>query len=246
MTTPDPVVIPAQAGIQSAQTPSAPPSQFVQYLFLSIDRQWRRLDEDVRKRGQDEFAAVIRAAAPGVSTFSYTTLGLKAGAELMLWWMTDTPEHMQSTLSALLRTGLGRYCDVAYSLWGFTRPSIYTKRHTAQEQALGAETRMRYLVVYPFVKTMDWYLMSREARQGMMNEHIRVGHEFDDVRQVLLYSTGLDDQEFIVAYETESLERHQDLVIALRATEARRYTLRDTPIFTAVHRSLDDALALVG
>ena len=237
MTTPDTAAV---------RTSSVPPSQFVQYLFLNIDRQWRLLDDDVRMRGQQEFAAVVRAAAPGVTTFAYTTLGLKVGAQLMLWWKTDTPDQMQSTLGPLLRTGLGRYCDVAYSLWGYTRPSIYTKRHTAQEQALGEEARLRYLVVYPFVKTMDWYLMSREARQGMMNEHIRVGHEFDDVRQVLLYTTGLDDQEFIVAYETEKLERHQDLVIALRATEARRYTLRDTPIFTAIHRSLDDALALVG
>jgi chlorite dismutase len=152
---------------------------------------------------------------------------------------------MQATLSALLRTGLGRYCDVAYSLWGLTRPSIYTKRRTTQEQALGEEQRMRYLIVYPFVKPIEWYLMSRDARQGMMNEHMRIGHEFEDVRQVLLYTTGLDDQEFIVAYETDTLERHQDLVIALRSTEARRYTLRDTPIFTAVHRSLDDALSLV-
>jgi chlorite dismutase len=88
--------------------------------------------------------------------------------------------------------------------------------------------------------------MSREARQGMMNEHMRIGHEYEDVRQVLLYSTGLDDQEFIVAYETEDLPRFQSLVIDLRSTEARRYTLRDTPIFTAIHRPLREALSLIG
>jgi chlorite dismutase len=220
-------------------------SQFVQYLFLKVDPVWRRLDEGERNRGREEFARVIRDAAPGLTTFAYSTLGLKVGAEIMLWWKTDAPETMQSALSALLRTGFGRYCDIAYSLWGLTRPSIYTKRRTAQEQALGEEQRMRYLVVYPFVKPVEWYLMSRDARQGMMNEHMRIGHEFEDVRQVLLYTTGLDDQEFIVAYETDRLERHQDLVIALRSTEARRYTLRDTPIFTAVHRPLDHALSLV-
>jgi chlorite dismutase len=222
-----------------------PPSQFVQYLFLKIDPQWRRLDDETRLSGRDEFAAVIRGAAPDVSTFAYSTLGLKRDTELMLWWKTDAPDRMQDTLAALLRTGLGRYCEVAHSLWGLTRPSIYTKRRTAQEQALDENVRLRYLIVYPFVKTIEWYLMSRDARQGMMNEHMRVGHEFDDVRQVLLYTTGLDDQEFIVAYETDALERHQDLVIALRSTEARRYTLRDTPIFTAVHRPLDDVLALL-
>jgi chlorite dismutase len=115
-----------------------------------------------------------------------------------------------------------------------------------QEHALDDPTRLRYLIVYPFVKTTEWYLMSRDARQGMMNEHMRIGHDFDDVRQVLLYATGLDDQEFIVAYETDKLERHQELVIALRSTEGRRYTLRDTPIFTAIHRPVEEALALVG
>jgi chlorite dismutase len=221
-------------------------SQFVQYLFLKVDPQWRRLDATMRASGRAEFANAVSAAAPGITTHAYSTLGLKAGAELMLWWKSGDAVRVQDTLAALLGTGLGRYCEIAHSLWGLTRPSIYTKRRTAQEQAVDETTRLRYLVVYPFTKTIEWYLMSRDARQGMMNEHMRIGHDFDDVRQVLLYTTGLDDQEFIVAYETDHLERHQDLVIALRATEARRYTLRDTPIFTAVHRPLGEALALLG
>jgi len=221
-------------------------SQFVQYLFLKVDPQWRRLDASSRASGRAEFADAIAAAEPGITTHAYSTLGLKVGAQLMLWWKSGDAVTVQDTLGTLLATGLGRYCEIAESLWGLTRPSIYTKRRTTQEQAIDETTRLRYLVVYPFSKTIEWYLMSRDARQGMMNEHMRIGHDFGDVRQVLLYTTGLDDQEFIVAYETDSLERHQDLVIALRSTEARRYTLRDTPIFTAVHRPLDEALALLG
>src|SRR5688500_5128660 len=221
-------------------------SQFVQYLFLKVDPQWRRLDAETRVRGRAEFSDAVAGASPAVTTYAYSTLGLRAGAELLLWWKSDGPSALQETLASVLCTGLGRYCEVAYTLWGLTRPSIYTKRRTTQEQAIDEPTRLRYLIVYPFVKTVDWYLMSRDARQGMMNEHMRVGHDFADVRQMLLYTTGLDDQEFIVAYEAERLERHQDLVIALRATEARRYTLRDTPIFTAVHRPLAEALALLG
>jgi chlorite dismutase len=164
----------------------------------------------------------------------------------MLWWKAASADAVQELTSQILQTGLGQYCEIAHSLWGFTRPSVYTKRRTVQEHALDDPTRLRYLIVYPFVKTTEWYLMSRDARQGMMNEHMRIGHDFDDVRQVLLYATGLDDQEFIVAYETDKLERHQELVIALRSTEGRRYTLRDTPIFTAIHRPVEEALALVG
>lgn len=221
-------------------------AQFVQYLFLKVDPQWRRVSATERAAGRAEFARAVSDARGDVTTYGYSTLGLKVGAEILLWWKAASPEATQQLISRVLQTGLGRYCEISHSLWGFTRPSLYTKKRSAQEHALDAPARLRYLIVYPFVKTVEWYLMSREARQGMMNEHMRIGHEFDDVRQVLLYATGLDDQEFIVAYETDRLDRHQDLVIALRATEARRYTLRDTPIFTAIHRPLEDALALVG
>lgn len=221
-------------------------SQFVQYLMLRVDPQWRRLDEGMRTAGREEFARTICGASATVETFAYSTLGLKAGTDVLLWWKAKTPDVVQDLTGAMLQTGLGRYCEIVHSLWGITRPSVYTKKRTIQEQAIDEATRLRYLVVYPFVKTADWYLMSREARQGMMNEHMRIGHDFEDVRQVLLYTTGLDDQEFIVAYETGRLERHHELVVALRSTEARRYTLRDTPIFTAIHRSLDDVLALAG
>ena len=141
---------------------------------------------------------------------------------------------------------MGAYLEPSYSLFGFTRPSTYTRRLNAQEQAVEDEERSPYLIVYPFSKTTEWYLIGKDARQGMMNEHIRIGHDYTDVRQVLLYSTGLDDQEFIVAYETDNLPRFQSLVIDLRSTEVRRYTLRDTPIFTAFHRPLREALALIG
>ncbi len=219
--------------------------QFVQYLFLQTDPQWRRLPEEVRARGRREFATVV-TGADGIRTDAYSTLGMKTDAELLLWRRAADPEPLQENLSALLQTGLGQYCRLSTVLFGLTRPSQYTRRRTTQEQALDEESRLRYLVVYPFAKTIEWYLMSREARQGMMNEHMRIGHEYAEVRQVLLYTTGLDDQEFIVAYETDDLARHQALVIALRDTEARRYTSRDTPIFTAIYRPLETALALLG
>ena len=230
----------------SVSEPAAPPPRFVQYLCFRTDPLWRRLPADEREAGRAGFAAALAEASPRVTTHAYSTLGLKTSAELLLWWHAETPEAVQETLSALLQSGLGRYCEVTHSLFGLTRPSVYTKQRTAQEQALDEPDRLRYLVVYPFSKTIEWYLMSREARQGLMNEHMKVGHAFSDVRQVLLYTTGLDDQEFIVAYETDRLERHQQLVIDLRSTEARRYTLRDTPILTAIHRPIADTLRLLG
>lgn len=219
--------------------------RFVQYLFFKLDPLWRRLSEDERTQGRREFAQAVEQAS-GVTTFSYSALGLKADSDLMLWRIADSLDELQEMLAQLLKTGLGRYLQVAYSLFGMTRPSTYTKRRTAQEQAVDEQERLRYLTVYPFSKTAEWHLLSKETRQGMMNEHMRVGHEYAKVRQVLLYTTGLDDQEFVVAYETDDLYSYQSLLIALRSTEARRYTLKDQPIFTCIHRPLAETLALLG
>jgi len=218
---------------------------FIQYAFFKADPAWRRLSEEERARGKREFAQVVEQWQ-GIRTFTYSTLGLKVDADLMLWRTADSPDSLQESLAALQRTRLGLYLHLTHSLWGMNRPSVYTRRRTAQEQAIDEEERLRYLTVYPFSKTNEWYLMSKEARQGMMNEHMRVGHEYAKVRQVLLYTTGLDDQEFVVAYETDDLHAYQGLLIALRSTEARRYTLKDQPIFTCIHRPLPEALELLG
>lgn len=228
---------------EQGTTEEAP--RFVQYIFFKLDPAWRRLSKDERTRGRCEFAQVVEQTA-GVKTFSYSTLGLKVDSDLMLWRIADSLDDLQEMLAQLLQTGLGRYLQVTYSLFGMTRPSTYTKRRTTQEQAVDEQERLRYLTVYPFSKTTEWYLMSKETRQGMMNEHMRVGHEYAKVRQVLLYATGLDDQEFVVAYETEDLYSYQGLLIALRSTEARRYTLKDQPIFTCIHRPLSETMALLG
>lgn len=130
------------------------------------------------------------------------------------------------------------------SLWGFTRPSQYSKARSKQEIDPFAETRKPYLIIYPFSKTTEWYLMSREARQGMMNEHIRIGKSYEDISQLLLYSFGLQNQEFVVVYETDDLARFSDLVNELRDTEARRFTLRDTPLHTAIYHPVEETLKL--
>lgn len=219
--------------------------RFIQYLAFDTDSAWRRLPDEERRRGRAEFAKELQGTDSHI-TFAYCTLGMKSDADLFLWRMSESPEQLQESLNCLLLTGLGRYLEITHSFIGLVRPSTYVRRQDSQEQAIHEKERQKYLIVYPFSKTTEWYLMSKEARQGMMNEHIRVGHEYPSVRQVLVYSTGLDDQEFIVSYETEDLAAFQQLVIALRDTEARRYTLRDTPIFTCVYRPLDQTLALLG
>jgi len=219
---------------------------FVQFTAFKVDPAWRRMAQAGRADGREIFAGVLDNYAPDIATWAYSGIGMKIGVDLLLWRRGIDPRGMQEMTARLLTSGMGSYCEITYQLFGYTRPSTYTRRPTSQEQAIDLDDRQTYLIVYPFSKTTEWYLTSRDARQGMMNEHMRVGHEYADIRQVLLYATGIDDQEFVVAYETEDLPRFSQLVTDLRATEARRYTLRDTPIITAIHRPLREALALIG
>ncbi|HET6781740.1 MAG TPA: chlorite dismutase family protein [bacterium] len=218
---------------------------FVQVLALRLDPAWRRLADEERERATAEFARVVESTRREVLMESYSLVGLRADVDLVFMRFASSLVQLEETASQVLGAGMGRWMTVARSFLGLTRPSRYVRKPGAQEQAIISGERGAYLVVYPFTKTHDWYRLSREARQGMMSEHIRVGHDFPQVRQLLAYSTGLDDHEFIVAYETDDLPAFQDLVIALRETEARRFTLNDQPILTGIHRPLQDALRLL-
>jgi chlorite dismutase len=110
----------------------------------------------------------------------------------------------------------------------------------------GTPDRARHLIVYPFTKSAAWYLTPRQERQAAMNEHMKVGHRYPTVRQALAYSFGLDDQDFVVSYETDDLGAFGDLVRDLRSTESRRETVSDTPILLGTRRSLHEIGELLG
>jgi len=217
---------------------------FVQFLFYRLEPAWRRLPEEERACRSTEFAEAVQGAE-AITTHAYNTTGMKAGTDLLLWRHGTNLAELQASASRLQQTTLGRYLDIAYSYLGLIRVSTYVRRQTPQEQAVLETERGTYLIIYPFTKTIDWYLLGKATRQGMMNEHIKVGHEYEHIKQVLVHSFGLDDQEFVVAYEAEDLMEFQSLVMELRSTDGRKYTLSDTPIFTCVHRPLRDALELL-
>lgn len=219
--------------------------RFVHAWLLRLDPAWRRRSAEERRADIDAFCAAAGRTDERLLQLSYSTIGLRAEGELLLWRMAESIEAVEQTAAELLSAGIGRWMTPALSMIGMTRPSQYTKRPTTQEQSLFTGERSKYLVVYPFVKSTEWYLTPAEERQEVMKGHMRVGHAYPQVRQLLAYSFGLDDQEFIVAYETDDLVAFQDLVRDLRATESRRSTVRDTPIVTGIHRPLGEILALL-
>ena len=220
--------------------------RFVHAWLLRLDPAWRRLAAEERRADADAFCAAATRTERRVMQHTYSTIGLRAEGELLLWRMADSIEAVEETAADLLAAGIGRWMTPAISMIGLTRPSQYVKRPTAQEQSLFSGERSRYLVVYPFSKSTEWYLSSAEERQAVMRGHMKIGHAYPQVRQLLAYSFGLDDQEFIVTYETDELVAFQDLVRELRSSESRRATVRDTPIITGIHRPLGEILEMFG
>jgi len=220
---------------------------YVHALALGLDPAWRRQSDadrhDDRCRFLDAYAA---SRGDGVRTFAYSSIGLEPGVDVVMWRLATSIDALESTAAALVRTGLGRWLSVRESLIGRIGASQYVRKPTEQEQSVFAGERSRYLVVYPFTKSADWYLLSKEARQGVMNEHMRVGHQYPMVRQALAYSFGLDGQDFVVAYETDDLAAFGDLVRDLRGTESRRSTVSDTPLLLGIHRPIEEILTLLG
>lgn len=219
-------------------------SHFGFYTFT--DTYWN-VSEDERATFREQWLAGLRQAAQTIDI--YQVFPARSDTDICVWSAVPIEEgcdtHGFFDRYARATNPHRRLIKPVSSLWGYTRPSQYT-RGAKSEQEIDpfATVRKPYLVGYPFVKTKEWYLMSREARQGMMNEHIKVGHQHPDIMQLLLYSFGVQDQEFVVVYETDDLTEFSTLVNELRSTEARRYTERDTPLFTAMHHSPEDTLAM--
>ena len=217
---------------------------FNHYALISFKDTYWSLSTNEREAFHGNWLRGLCAAAQKVDIFQAT----ESGIDLIVWSALPADEKLDAAVFfekfAVANSQYRQLIDIKDSLWGFTRPSQYSKARSKQEIDPFSEERKPYLIIYPFSKTTEWYLMSREARQGMMNEHIRIGKQYDDIRQLLLYSFGLQNQEFVVVYETDELARFSDLVNELRDTEGRRYTLRDTPLHTAIYHPAEETLAL--
>ncbi|MBW3622741.1 MAG: chlorite dismutase family protein [Armatimonadetes bacterium] len=238
------------AGAVHGQGRAPLPRQYVLFTFYKIDPAWRRLSAEEKQKGKDEFLSVLEDRMGGtVMTHTYSTVGLRANAELVLWRIASDLEPLQEMTARLLSTGLGAYLESTDSLLGQTKRSVYVDKLNPEHEESRIYVRpaqSKYIFIYPFVKTRAWYQMSKHARQGVMDEHIEVGNRYPSVKLNTIYSFGLDDQEFVVAFETDHPSDFLDLVMELRETEGSLFTERDTPIYTAILRSFNEAVEMLG
>ena len=231
--------------------PNSDGRQFVKYNFYKVDPLWRRLPQAERLETKGEFAAVLGEFSTEMMLRSYSLVGLRSDADFLLWQTADSLETLQEIATRLWSTGLGGYLSQPYSYLAMTHRSQYVgqHRHAGQEGTTSVKVRpgdAKYFVVYPFLKTRQWYRLPDDERQRMMQDHFKVGHKYPSVKINTTYSFGLDDQEFVVAFETDSPSDFLDLVMELRGVEGSMYTLRDTPIFTCIRRPIEETLDSLG
>jgi chlorite dismutase len=216
--------------------------QYVAYTFFRVDPAWRRLPISERQAHKDAFAEVVEDFAARFEHLrAYSTAGVRPDSDFFLWKICERYELLEELGTALNATPLAGWLETTYSYLATTKASRYTSARKARKITPHG---LPYLVVYPFVKVRPWYALAEADRQRAMDEHIRIGREeFPGIKNHTTYSFGIDDQEFMTAFECDEPADFMHLMLRLRDSEASAYTERDTPIFVGRFVPVREALA---
>jgi chlorite dismutase len=225
-------------------TPSG--RQMVHFCFYKLDPAFRRLGEQEKLAARQEFVTLAQQRHEGMICLTYSTVGLRGDTDLLLWRIAQSSDALQAQTAAFNKSRLGGYLNLSQSFLSMTKRSVYMDpqdpHHDPESRSRILPGKCKYLFVYPFVKTRAWYLLPLEERQKIMGEHIHMGKQYPSVKLNTTYSFGLDDQDFVVAFETDRPADFLDLVMELRETQSSKYTQRDTPVLTCVQMPMEEIL----
>jgi chlorite dismutase len=210
----------------------------IRYTMWSVFRLARPLPDGDRTAFADEVQALVDelAGKDVVVRGTYDVAGLRADADLMVWWHAETAEALQEAYGRLRRTALGRHLDPVWSQMALHRPAEFNKSHIPA--FLAEEEPRRYVSVYPFVRSYEWYLLPDEERRFMLAEHGKMARDYPDVRANTVASFALGDYEWMLAFEADELHRIVDLMRELRAATARRHVREEVPFYTGVRKPI--------
>ena len=225
------------------------PRQFVNFTFYRARRDWRLLSENEKRDCKSMFIAAVDDFRPSLMIHSYSTVGLRTSADFLIWRIGTDLDPMQEMTGRLNQTEMAKYVEPTHSLLSMTKRSMYIERdcsdHTEDRTHI-VPGQSEYLFVCPLQRTREWYSRPQEQRHEMMEENLRIGSKYRSVKLHTTYSFGLDDQEFVVAFETNKPADFLDFFQELRETKASCFTLRDTPMFTCRKRNLAECLDALG
>jgi chlorite dismutase len=220
------------------------PTMYLNFSFYKVDSKWRWLNDIGKEEAAKEFSSLIEIANTKMKVRTYTTLGLRKESDFMIWGISESLEKIQVLASKIYSTVLGKYIEASEVYLSTSRPSVYSNQLTPSY--IKNEEPLKYNIVYPFIKSREWYLLPFDKRSEMMKEHINVGKKFPQIRLNTSYSFGISDQDFMLAFETDNLMDFQDLIIKLRETQVSRHVLKDTPMIVCVHKNIFDIIKSFG
>lgn len=227
--------------------------QVVKYTFFKLDEMFLRLPEGKQRDAKLDFIDTVRNFRRRMLLRSYSLVGMRGDVDFLLWQVAEEVDAFQQLHTAIRNTALGAYLTTPRSFLSGTKRSVYDitlpedlDGEHAEERIIIEPSDAKYLFVYPFIKTRAWYDLPAERRQEMITEHIRVGRQYPDIKLNTTYSFGIDDAEFVVAFEGDDPHDFVDLVQELRHTEASMYTLQDTPMHIAINMTLAEMIDSIG
>jgi chlorite dismutase len=218
-------------------------NEVVRYTMWSVFRLRDPLGEAERAPLAAEVAGLFDelAGKDVVVRGTYDVGGLRADADLMVWWHAPSADDLQEAYHRFRRTSLGRRCEPVWSQAALHRPAEFNKSHVPA--FLAGEEPRAYVCVYPFVRSYEWYLLPDTERRAMLAEHGMMARDYPDVRANTVASFALGDYEWILAFEADELHRIVDLMRHLRGSAARRHVREEVPFYTGRRKPVEELVA---
>ena len=216
---------------------------YFNFSFFKIDPKWRWMADLAKEESAKEVENVIKNS--GIMFRSYSNLGLRDDADFLFWFAAKTVEEIQIVMEKLYKTVFGKYITPSMTYLSCTRPSLYVQEQKAHGFVTGTEPK-KHVIVYPFTKTREWYLLPKEKRQEIMDEHIEVSKKYPQVILNTTYSFGIHDEDFMLAFEVDNIRDFQDLIMDLRETQVSSYVKNDIPMIVCVKKDIVPLISSMG
>lgn len=223
--------------------------QFVNFMFLRVNPEWRKLDAESKKAYKLEFQNVFNKYQEDFLLFTYSLVGFDSKADLMFWRVGTSLDLIQEMTAQLYRTNLGSFLETTDNYLSVTKKMMFIPADedtNAEDRYHVVAGSKKYHFVYPCSKSSDWYVKSGEERENLVEENFMVGMKFENIKIHLSHAFGFSDQEFIISFETDEPKDFLALAEELRQTPASKFTLRGMPVYTCRQRSLMECLDAIG
>jgi chlorite dismutase len=223
--------------------------QFVNFMFLRVNPDWRKLNGETKRIFKSEFQNTFAQFTENMLLFSYSLVGFDSKADLMFWRIGNCLDLIQEMTAKLYRTNLGSFLETTDNYLSVTKKRMFiplVENSNLEDRFHIVAGEKKYHFVYPCAKHSDWYAKSIEERDALVEENFMVGKKFENIKIHLTHAFGFSEQEFIISFETDEPKDFLALAEELRQTPASKFTLRGMPVYTCRQRSLMECLDALG